>query len=69
MGNDASKPPTARDATTWFSVFRAAAKSGDRDLQAIARRELEALGYRVAVRRPAHQQLAKELQAGGEGTP
>lgn len=40
---------TSRDAATWFAVLRAATESGDRELQSLARRELEGLGYRVAI--------------------
>lgn len=36
-------------ARTWFDVLRAARKSGDRELERMARRELEALGIRVAL--------------------
>lgn len=52
---------TQSDATTWFSVLRAARESGDRDLESMARRELDALGYRVVVRRDAHE---KRQEAG-----
>jgi hypothetical protein len=38
---------------TWFAVMRAATRSGDRSLAAMARRELEKLGYRIIVSRPS----------------
>ncbi len=48
MGKTHSDP-----ARTWFDVLRAAKASGDRDLEAMARRELERLGIRVSIRQPA----------------
>ena len=40
------------DANTWFAVLRAARTTGDRDLERMAREQLEALGYRVVFQRP-----------------
>ena len=43
----------SREPNTWFAVLRAAHEANDRDLAAMARRELDSLGYRVTVRRDA----------------
>ncbi len=49
----------SNEPNTWFAVLRAARESGDRGLEAMARRELEALGYHVTVRRHADKAPAK----------
>jgi len=41
----------SHEPTTWFAVLRAAREARDRDLETLARRELEALGYRVSITR------------------
>ena len=51
------------DASTWFAVLRAAKESGDRDLERMARQELEAQGYRVVFRPPRPKPAAKEEPA------
>jgi len=40
------------DANTWFAVLRSAKAAGDRELERMAREQLEALGYRVVFQRP-----------------
>ena len=49
-GGQVSENPS--DANTWFAVLRAAKAAGDRDLERMAREQLEALGYRVVFQRP-----------------
>lgn len=47
-----TKTATQSDpARTWFDVLRAARAAGDRDLEAMARRELDRLGIRVTIRK------------------
>ncbi len=58
--NKGKSPRSTAD--TWFQVFRAAQKSGDRELQSLAKRELKNLGYDVMVRRndsPKRQEAAQ----------
>jgi hypothetical protein len=50
-----SGTPSQSDPNTWFAVLRAAREAGDRDLQAMARRELDSMGYRVVIRRDRDQ--------------
>jgi len=40
------------NANTWFAVLRAAKAAGDRDVERMAREQLETLGYRVVFQRP-----------------
>jgi hypothetical protein len=56
MGTTQSDP-----ARTWFDVLRAAKASGDRQLEGMARRELEQMGIRVSIR----QQPAPEGRSDG----
>ena len=52
------------DANTWFAVLRSARASGDRELETLARRELDGLGYRVVVRRDvAGDQKVEEVSS------
>ena len=46
-----SNSTTNDSAGTWFGVLRAARTSGDRELEAMARRELERMGIRVTIRK------------------
>lgn len=50
--------PQSDTAATWFVVLRASRESGDRELEALARKELEGLGYRVTIRRPRLQEVS-----------
>jgi hypothetical protein len=45
-------------ARTWFQVMRAAREAGDRELEGLARQELDRLGFRVSIRRPGPQEAA-----------
>jgi hypothetical protein len=44
------------DSITWFAVLTAARAAKDRNLEAMARKELEVAGYRVTVHRDADRQ-------------
>ena len=59
MGATVCNVSEGRQADTWFSVLRAATASGDRELQVMARRELERLGFDVRVRKPAPGEAAR----------
>ena len=48
------------NANTWFAVLRAARAAGDRDLERMARQQLETLGYRVVFQRPKPQPRAQQ---------
>jgi len=51
------------EAVTWFEVFRAAERTGDRELAQLARKQLEELGYRVAVVRQRSSRAPAEAAA------
>jgi len=48
------------EASTWFAVLWAARESGDRDLERMARRELETLGYRVVFQQPKPESATRQ---------
>ncbi len=52
--------PHSIEANTWFAVLKAARESGDRNLESTARRELEAVGYHVTIRRGSHHEQAQK---------
>lgn len=53
------------DANTWFAVLQAAREASDHELERMARRELEALGYGVVCRRPKPESgFRKEMTDG-----
>jgi hypothetical protein len=48
-----TRPSTQADGDpmVWFAVLGRARQTGDRELESVARREMERLGYRVTLRR------------------